>query len=99
MNTLHSGISFAASAAIVAVAAAATATPSVAADHAKQVHCYGINTCKGTSDCKTAHNDCKGHEQLQGAGLQDDDAGAVQGRRRQPYRGGAQVIAPRRRFD
>jgi opacity protein-like surface antigen len=69
MNTLHSGISFAASAAIVAVAAAATATPSVAADHAKQVNCYGINTCKGTSDCKTAHNDCKGMNSCKGQGF------------------------------
>lgn len=69
MTTLNSGISFAASAAIVAVAAAAVTTPSVATEHAKQVHCYGINTCKGTSDCKTAHNDCKGMNSCKGQGF------------------------------
>ena len=69
MNTLNSGISFAASAAIIAVAAAAVATPAVAAHHEKQIHCYGINTCKGTSDCKTAHNDCKGMNTCKGQGF------------------------------
>jgi hypothetical protein len=23
--------------------------------------CVGVNSCKGTSDCKTAGNECKGH--------------------------------------
>ena len=69
MNTLNSGISFAASAAVIAVAAAAAATPTMAAEGAKQVHCYGINTCKGTSDCKTAHNDCKGLNACKGQGF------------------------------
>ena len=25
------------------------------------VSCVGVNSCKGTSDCKTAGNECKGH--------------------------------------
>lgn len=69
MNTLNSGISFAASAAIIAVAAAATVAPVAAEEGAKQVHCYGINTCKGTSDCKTAHNECKGQNECKGHGF------------------------------
>ncbi|MBB6124616.1 hypothetical protein [Sphingobium subterraneum] len=69
MTTLNSGISFAATAAIIAVAAAAAVTPAVAEDGAKQIHCYGVNTCKGTSDCKTAHNDCKGMNECKGHGF------------------------------
>ena len=41
------------------------------ADDAKAasvVHCYGINTCKGTSDCKTAKNECKGMNSCKGMG-------------------------------
>ena len=26
----------------------------------EMVHCAGVNSCKGTSDCKTAANSCKG---------------------------------------
>ena len=27
----------------------------------EMVHCAGVNSCKGTSDCKSAGNACKGH--------------------------------------
>ncbi len=27
---------------------------------AETVHCFGVNTCKGTSDCKSYNHDCKG---------------------------------------
>ena len=69
MNTFNSGVSFATTAAIIAVAAAASATPVMANEGAEQVHCYGINTCKGTSDCKTAHNECKGQNACKGHGF------------------------------
>jgi hypothetical protein len=32
------------------------------------VHCAGINSCKGTSDCKTAKNECKGMNSCKGQG-------------------------------
>ena len=32
------------------------------------VHCAGINSCKGTSDCKTAKNECKGLNSCKGMG-------------------------------
>lgn len=32
-------------------------------------HCYGINTCKGTSDCATASNSCKGQNECKGMGF------------------------------
>jgi hypothetical protein len=34
-----------------------------------QVHCYGINGCKGQNDCKTAKNSCKGQGQCKGQGF------------------------------
>jgi len=33
------------------------------------VHCYGINSCKGTADCKTAANECKGMNACKGHGF------------------------------
>ncbi len=68
MTTRILGASFAATAAIIAVASATTATPA-AAKGASQVHCYGVNSCKGTSDCKTAANDCKGQNACKGQGF------------------------------
>ncbi|MEG3125385.1 BufA2 family periplasmic bufferin-type metallophore [Sphingomonas sp. GB1N7] len=68
MNTRILGASFAATAAIIAVAGVTTATPAVAKG-AKLVHCYGINSCKGTSDCKTAANECKGQNECKGHGF------------------------------
>ena len=31
------------------------------AETSTNVACVGVNSCKGTSDCKTAGNACKGH--------------------------------------
>ena len=67
MLTLRTGISFAAAAAVVAISAAAP-TVAVAKD-GDTVHCYGVNTCKGTSDCKTAKNECKGQNDCKGQGF------------------------------
>lgn len=33
------------------------------------VHCYGVNTCKGHNDCKTASNSCKGMASCKGTGF------------------------------
>ena len=56
-----------AAAAALAVLATAGAVPAMAKSHATaQVACYGVNSCKGTSDCKTAHNDCKGMNSCKG---------------------------------
>lgn len=68
MITLRTGTSIAASAALIAISAAAVPTAAIAKG-AAGVHCYGINTCKGTSDCKTAHNDCKGQNSCKGMGF------------------------------
>ena len=31
------------------------------ASNSASVGCVGVNSCKGSSDCKTAGNECKGH--------------------------------------
>lgn len=58
----------------LAIASAAAALFAVSAPitvaHADDmsVHCAGINSCKGTSDCKTAMNECKGLNSCKGMG-------------------------------
>lgn len=34
-----------------------------------KVHCYNVNTCKGSSDCKTAEHQCKGQNVCKGHGF------------------------------
>lgn len=60
--------------ALIAVAAAAMALSGVsfAADsaaNAAKVQCSGINSCKGTGECKTAANACKGQNSCKGQGF------------------------------
>ena len=61
----------AAAAAIFALSAGVTT--SVHAESAKAkaevVHCFGVNTCKGTSDCKSYTHDCKGQNDCKGQGF------------------------------
>lgn len=67
MNTsLKTGLSIAATAAAL-FASAGFATVAHAADDG-MVKCSGINSCKGTSDCKTAKSECKGHNSCKGQG-------------------------------
>lgn len=40
----------------------------VVAEEAK-VHCYGVTSCKGQNDCKTAENSCKGQAECKGHGF------------------------------
>lgn len=60
------------STAAMAAAAAmffSAAVPTVTfADDAASVHCAGVNSCKGTSECKSANNSCKGMNSCKGQG-------------------------------
>jgi uncharacterized membrane protein len=60
-------------AAIFALTSLATATPSFAAPKAEaaKTHCYGVNSCKGQSDCKSGNHDCKGMNDCKGQGFKD----------------------------
>ena len=42
------------------------AAPSQAAG--ENLHCYGVNACKGQAECKTASNACKGQAACKGQG-------------------------------
>lgn len=41
---------------------------SAVAGDAGKVQCSGINSCKGTSECKTANSECKGLNSCKGQG-------------------------------
>ena len=59
----------------IALATAAAAMFSVApittvqAASDANIHCFGVNKCKGHNDCKTASNACKGHASCKGQGF------------------------------
>ncbi len=55
--------------AIAAASLFATAPISAEESGEAQVHCYGINGCKGQNDCKTAENACKGQAVCKGHGF------------------------------
>lgn len=42
---------------------------STVAQAAHKVKCYGVNKCKGHSQCKTASNSCKGQNSCKGKGF------------------------------
>lgn len=44
-------------------------TSNQSASVSENVHCYGVNKCKGHNDCKTAKNACKGHASCKGQGF------------------------------
>jgi uncharacterized membrane protein len=71
MITMKSGASIAATAALLALSALSPTAPAFAKGHEAKVHCYGVNTCKGTSDCKTAKNECKGQNDCKGHGFKE----------------------------
>lgn len=48
--------------------ASAPVTSSLAAEASKTVPCYGVNSCKGQSDCQTATSSCKGNNKCKGQG-------------------------------
>ena len=65
INKLSSA-AMAAAAAMLFTSVVPTAT--FAAD-AATVHCAGVNSCKGTSECKSAKNSCKGMNSCKGQGF------------------------------
>lgn len=84
MSSSRTAFSFASLAAVAALTtfAASTVTPAFGADamqakaSAKAVPCYGINACKGQSDCKSAKHDCKGQNDCKGQGFKEVSAKA-----------------------
>jgi uncharacterized membrane protein len=55
--------------AAVSLALAAQATPAAAGmGKPGKVHCFGVNSCKGKTDCMTPKNSCKGMNECKGQG-------------------------------
>jgi uncharacterized membrane protein len=71
MSYLKPSLSIAATAAVLALSAAAPSAPAFAAKSEKAAPCYGVNDCKGQSYCKSARNDCKGQNSCKGQGFKD----------------------------
>jgi uncharacterized membrane protein len=59
------GATLAAAAALLVLNATAPVAPAAAAD---KVKCFGVNACKGQSDCSTAGNACAGQNACKGQG-------------------------------
>ena len=66
-RTTASSAALAAAAALIAMSGAAFAAEAPAGSMGSavaasdKVHCYGVHSCKGNSDCKTSESACKGH--------------------------------------
>ena len=69
MNTAKklSGAAIAATAAVMLMSGSVVSAGEAPAVKA-QVHCLGVNSCKGTSGCATANNACKGQNSCKGQG-------------------------------
>jgi hypothetical protein len=65
--TIRTAAAGAALALAAATMFAGVATNAMAAD--AQVHCYGVNGCKGQNDCKTKDHACKGMGACKGQGF------------------------------
>lgn len=74
MTKTQTVLSIASQAALLAATLAIAPVAHAEAKTAKVVHCYGINTCKATSDCATAHNSCKGQNTCKGTGFKAESA-------------------------
>ncbi|MCI0401885.1 MAG: hypothetical protein L0Y67_00535 [Gammaproteobacteria bacterium] len=68
MSTTKTLTGFAIAAAAAGFFALAPLSQAMAAENGA-VHCYGVNACKGKSECKTATNACKGQNSCKGHGV------------------------------
>lgn len=72
MNTSKTAVGFAAAAALIALSGATVSSPAFAKGASAKVQpCYGVNSCKGQSDCKSGTHDCKGQNDCKGQGFKD----------------------------
>ncbi len=72
MSKIKTGLSLATAAAFIALSGASVSAPAYAADDT--VKCFGVNSCKGTSDCKSGNHECKGQNSCKGQGFKAESA-------------------------
>ncbi|AOF94713.1 BufA2 family periplasmic bufferin-type metallophore [Sphingobium sp. RAC03] len=82
MTTKTRNASIAAAAAAIALSSfsafaadAPTGSKGRALGTSDTVHCYGLHSCKGNSDCATAEHECKGQNACKGHGFKAMKAG------------------------
>jgi uncharacterized membrane protein len=76
MNATNKTVSLiAAAVAALAMSSVAYAAPATSLSADDTVHCAGINSCKGQSDCASAENSCKGMNTCKGHGFLASKAG------------------------
>jgi len=68
MSTRRKFTTIALASAAAALFSAAPMTVAQASSDAN-VHCFGVNKCKGHNDCKSATNACKGQASCKGQGF------------------------------
>lgn len=71
MTSTKSAIGFGAAAAMIALSGVPVSSPAFAKASTKVVPCFGVNSCKGQSDCKSGNHDCKGQNDCKGQGFKD----------------------------
>ena len=80
MLSIKTRATLASAAAVFALGAVSftTASPTFAADQggSAKVQCFGVNACKGQSDCKSGNHDCKGQNSCKGQGFKSESAKA-----------------------
>ena len=69
MSFSKKSIGMGAALALSAAGMVGTATTVSASGSSADVHCYGVNKCKGHNDCKSASNACKGMASCKGKGF------------------------------
>ena len=76
-NSNRAVVRLAAAAALLALSSAALTSPAFAGGaQGDTVHCYGVNSCKGMSDCKSGNHECKGLNDCKGQGFKATTATA-----------------------
>ena len=81
MSITRKGAGIASAAAMFALSSLASAAPLPAGSSGTAlgandtVHCYGVNSCKGSADCKTSEHECKGQNGCKGQGFKAMSAG------------------------
>lgn len=74
-TTIASTVAALALSALAHAAAAPAGSSGAALGSTDTVHCYGVNSCKGSADCKTTDHDCKGMNTCKGHGFKAMAAG------------------------
>ena len=79
MLSIKTRATIASAAAVFALGAVSlsVASPAFAQDQgaSAKVQCFGVNACKGQSDCKSGNHDCKGQNSCKGQGFKSLSAG------------------------